>query len=158
MPAHPPQILILNGPNLNRLGKREPHIYGATTLPELEQKCRDTAKSCGLEAICHQSNHEGQLIDWIHAAADTAQGTIQGIILNGGGLTHSSIALMDAIKSVALPTIEVHITNIHAREEFRAHSYPAKAATGVIAGLGVLGYELAIRALADIIAKRSPKP
>ena len=153
-PSHLPQILILNGPNLNRLGKREPHIYGATTLPELEQKCRDTAKSCGLEAICHQSNHEGQLIDWIHAAADTAQ----GIILNGGGLTHTSIALMDALKSVGLPTIEVHISNIHAREEFRAHSYPAKAATGVIAGLGVLGYELAIRALADLIAKRSTKP
>ena len=153
-PTHLPQILILNGPNLNRLGKREPHIYGATTLPELEQKCRDAAKSCGLEAICHQSNHEGQLIDWIHAAADTAQ----GIILNGGGLTHTSIALMDALKSVGLPTIEVHISNIHAREEFRAHSYPAKAATGVIAGLGVLGYELAIRALAEMIAKRTTKP
>lgn len=147
--APPKKIYVLNGPNLNWLGRREPHIYGATTLAELEEKCRIVAKQCGFEAVCHQSNHEGRLIDWVQEAAAEAQ----GIVLNGGGLTHTSIALMDAIRAVGLPTIEVHISNIHAREEFRAHSYPAKAATGIIVGFGILGYELAIRGLAALVAE-----
>ncbi|MDI9349123.1 MAG: type II 3-dehydroquinate dehydratase [Candidatus Symbiobacter sp.] len=150
----PKKIFILNGPNLNRLGLREPHLYGATTLAQLEENCRKVAAEYGIEAECFQSNYEGQLIEWIHQAA----GEAQAIILNGAGLTHTSIALMDAIKSVGLPTIEVHITNIHAREDYRGHSYPAKAATGIIAGLGVLGYELAIRGLASMLAKPATDP
>ncbi len=142
-------IYILNGPNLNRLGKREPTIYGTATLADVERLCAETAESVGLELVFRQSNHEGELIDWIHEARAAATA---GIVINPAGYTHTSVALMDALLAVDLPVIEVHITNIHRREEFRHMSYVSKAATGVIAGLGVGGYALALRAMAERVA------
>jgi 3-dehydroquinate dehydratase-2 len=144
------KILVLNGPNLNLLGQREPGTYGTTTLSDLESLCQQAAASQGLTADCRQSNHEGVLIDAIHAAAeDFRAGTLAGVVLNAGAYTHTSIALHDAIKGTApLPVIEVHISNVHAREEFRHHSWISPAAAGVIAGFGIDGYRLAIDALA----------
>ncbi len=138
-------ILILNGPNLNLLGTRQPEVYGATTLEDIEQMCASAAARLQLEVTCAQSNHEGNLIDLIHAA----KGTYAGIVLNAGAYTHTSIALMDAIASVELPVIEVHLSNIHARESFRHHSYIAPVALGQICGLGAQGYVLALEALAQ---------
>jgi len=140
-------IHILNGPNLNLLGGREPGIYGAATLAQLEALCRETAAGLGLEAVCHQTNHEGALVDLLHAAQ--AQGAA-GVVLNAGAYTHTSVALLDAIRAITVPVIEVHLSNVHAREPFRRHSYPAQAAAGVIAGLGPMGYALAIQALASM--------
>ena len=134
-------IYILNGPNLNLLGKREPRIYGRETLAEVEAACRRVASELGFSTSFHQSNAEFQIIDWIQEARDKAV----AIIINPGALTHTSIAIMDALKACACPIIEVHISNIHQRESFRHHSYVSLAATGVIAGLGTHGYELAIR-------------
>jgi 3-dehydroquinate dehydratase-2 len=134
-------ILILNGPNLSRLGKREPEVYGKATLADLETFCKQWAANLGLEVSCKQSNHEGQLIDWIHEGQDL--GYI-GIIINPGGYTHTSIALRDAIASVSLPTIEVHISNVYAREDFRHHSFIAPVCLGSIAGLGLEGYHAAL--------------
>ncbi len=136
-------ILILNGPNLNLLGTRQPEVYGQTTLADIQALCAETAKHLGCNITFEQSNSEGALIDLIHAARDTHD----GIILNAGAYTHTSVALMDALASVELPCIELHLSNIHAREEFRHTSYISKVALGVICGFGAQGYPLAIRAL-----------
>lgn len=144
-------ILLLNGPNLNLLGTREPHIYGADTLADVERRFVDEAAALGLAATCFQSNHEGALIDRIHAAR--LDGT-QAIVINPGGLTHTSVSLRDALAGVALPLVEVHISNVHKREEFRHHSFISAVADGVIAGLGVMGYSAALRYLAVKLASR----
>ncbi|MCG2583438.1 type II 3-dehydroquinate dehydratase [Massilia sp. TS11] len=135
------KLLLLNGPNLNLLGTREPHIYGATTLADVEKAAIAQAAAAGATLTCFQSNHEGALIDRIHAAR--AEG-VELIVINPGGLTHTSVALRDALAGVAIPFIEVHISNIHQREAFRQHSYLSDLARGVICGLGVAGYRLAI--------------
>ena len=134
-------ILVLNGPNLNLLGTREPHIYGADTLPQIEAELVKIAAEAGTKLQTLQSNHEGVLIDRIHATR--TDGT-RFIIINPGGLTHTSVALRDALAGVALPFIEVHISNVHRREAFRHHSYLSEVAAGVIVGLGVNGYRLAL--------------
>ena len=141
-------ILIVNGPNLNMLGVREPAIYGTATLEFIESLCRDCAKKHGLSAAFFQSNHEGELID----AIQNARSTQSGIIINPAGYTHTSVALADALSAIDLPVIEVHLSNIHQREEFRSHSYVSKAADGVICGLGATGYTLAVAALAERLA------
>jgi 3-dehydroquinate dehydratase-2 len=134
-------ILLLNGPNLNLLGTREPHVYGSTTLAEVEQGLIEQAKAAGVLLTCLQSNHEGLLIDRIHAARGEA---VDAIIINPGGLTHTSVALRDALAGVAIPFVEVHISNVHQRETFRHHSFLSSIAVGVICGLGVDGYRLAL--------------
>ena len=134
-------ILLLNGPNLNLLGSREPDLYGATTLAEIETAAVAQATAAGAMLVCFQSNHEGALIDRIHEAKKNG---VDAIIINPGGLTHTSVALRDALAGVAIPFVEVHISNIHQREAFRHHSYLSSIATGVICGLGVEGYRLAI--------------
>ncbi len=138
-------ILVLNGPNLNLLGQREPDVYGSATLDELEQLCQAWAAEVGASVICRQSNYEGQLLDWLHRAKDEG---VQGVVINPGGLTHTSIALRDAIGGIGLPTIEVHISNVHARESFRHHSFIAPVCVGTITGLGFEGYRAAIHYLA----------
>jgi 3-dehydroquinate dehydratase-2 len=135
-------LLVLNGPNLNLLGTREPEVYGRTTLPMIEAELQQMAADAGVALQCFQSNHEGALIDRIQAAR--SDGT-RFILINPGGLTHTSVALRDALAGVALPFIEVHISNVHARETFRRHSYLSEIAVGVICGLGVDGYRLALR-------------
>ncbi len=137
-------ILILNGPNLNLLGTRQPDIYGSATLSDIEAACRARAVKMGVEIAFAQSNCEGVLIDHIHEA----RGRHDGIILNAGAYTHTSIALMDAIASVGLPVIELHLTNVHARETFRHVSHISRVALGLICGFGPVGYELALEALA----------
>jgi len=136
------QLLILNGPNLNLLGEREPEIYGRQTLAEAIEAARAVAAECGFEIAHLQSNHEGELIDRLQAA----RGEVDGIILNPGGLTHSSVALRDAVAGVGIPTIEVHLSNLARREDFRQTSLVSGVALGVIAGLGAAGYSLAVRA------------
>jgi 3-dehydroquinate dehydratase-2 len=136
-------ILILNGPNLNLLGTRQPEVYGRTTLADIEAMCRAHAEVHGLTLGFRQSNHEGALIDAIHAA----RGSQDGIILNAGAYTHTSVALMDAISSAEVPTIELHLSNVHARESFRHRSYIARVALGVICGFGAHGYILALDAM-----------
>lgn len=138
-----PSLLILNGPNLNLLGTRQPEVYGATTLADIEAMCRTKAETLGVALAFVQSNHEGALVDAIHAA----KGTHDGIILNAGAYTHTSIALMDAIASVELPLVELHLSNIHAREAFRHKSYIAPVAVGQICGFGAAGYPLSMDAL-----------
>lgn len=135
------KLLLLNGPNLNLLGTREPEVYGSTTLAQIEREAMAQAKAAGAELSCFQSNHEGQLIDCIHAARGEG---VDAIVINPGGLTHTSVALRDALASVAIPFVEIHISNIHRREEFRHHSYLSELAAGVICGLGVDGYRYAI--------------
>jgi 3-dehydroquinate dehydratase II len=135
------RVLIINGPNLGRLGKREPDIYGTTTLEALEQKLIDAGKALDITVECFQSNHEGAIIDRIEAATDA--GTT-GMILNAGAFTHTSVALMDAIRSSGIPTIEVHLSQIYRREEFRAHTITGKACIAVISGLGTQGYFYAL--------------
>ena len=136
-------LLFLNGPNLNLLGTRQPEVYGHTTLADIETMCQDAARQRGVTLAFFQSNHEGALLDQIHAA----RGTYDGIILNAGAYTHTSVALMDAISSVAIPTIELHLSNVHARETFRHQSYIARVAVGVICGFGAQGYVLALDAM-----------
>ncbi|WP_104020471.1 type II 3-dehydroquinate dehydratase [Roseovarius nitratireducens] len=143
-------ILILNGPNLNLLGTRQPEVYGHETLGDIEAMCRAHAEALGLALDFAQSNHEGALIDAIHAA----RGQHDGIILNAGAYTHTSIALMDAISSAEVPTIELHLSNVHARESFRHRSYIARVALGVICGFGAQGYVLAIDALRGHLERR----
>lgn len=147
-------IHVLNGPNLNLLGQREPHIYGFETLADIEARCRETDAALRHGLIFRQSNHEGQIIDWIHAARNEAD----AIIINAGALTHTSLAIHDALKTFSGPIIELHITNVHRREAFRHHSYIAFAATGVICGLGSEGYDLAIEAASRLAAKAKSPP
>jgi 3-dehydroquinate dehydratase-2 len=142
-----PTIYVLNGPNLNLLGTREPEIYGADTLDEIAGALEDRARELGVAVDVRQSNHEGHLIDWLHEAS--AEGA-KAVILNAGGLTHTSVALHDAIKSIKVPVIEVHLSNPQAREAFRRHSYVAMAARGSISGFGPLGYQLALDAAARL--------
>lgn len=137
-------ILVLNGPNLNLLGLREPDVYGHASLADLEAACADTAAELGSSVQCRQSNYEGQLIDWLHGAVEDG---FAGVVLNPGGFSHTSVALRDAIAGITLPVLEVHLSNVHAREAFRHASVTAGACVGVIAGLGFDGYRLAIRNL-----------
>jgi len=143
-------ILVLNGPNLNLLGSREPAIYGHETLADIEKSCREHAQSLGLTLDFRQSNHEGVLIDWVQQA----RGKAAGIVVNPGGLGHSSVALLDALLASELPVIEVHLSNIFRRESFRRHSFVSEAARGVICGLGPHGYLLAQEALAGIVGAK----
>lgn len=138
------RILVLNGPNLNLLGTREPEIYGSATLQDVEQLAADTAAGHGWTAECVQSNHEGALIDAIHGA----RGTAAAIVINPGAYSHTSVAIRDALAGVMLPVVEVHISNIHKREEFRHHSYISGVADAVIVGAGITGYKLAFDYLA----------
>ena len=137
-------VLVLNGPNLGRLGRREPDVYGNTTHDDLVELLEGEAAELGVTVVVRQSDSEAQLLSWVHAAADAGD----PVILNAGALTHTSIALRDACSELRAPLIEVHISNVHAREEFRHHSYLSAVATGVIVGLGVQGYLLALRYLA----------
>lgn len=141
----PKRVLVLNGPNLNMLGIREPKTYGSQTLADIEAMCRAEATRLKLTLDFKQSNREGELCEWIQAA----YGKIDGIIINPAGYSHTSVAIRDAISAVAIPTIEVHLSNIHAREEFRHFSYVSAVASGVICGLGAAGYRLALEALAE---------
>jgi 3-dehydroquinate dehydratase-2 len=140
-------ILILNGPNLNLLGTRQPEVYGSTTLADIEALCHEKAKTLGVEIVFAQSNHEGDMIDMLHGA----RGVHAGVILNAGAYTHTSVALRDAISSIMLPVVELHLSNIHAREAFRHQSYIAPVAVGQICGFGAAGYPLAIDALLGAI-------
>ena len=144
-------FMVLNGPNLNLLGVREPEVYGHTTLDQIMQDLKDEAAlvDCTIEA--YQSNHEGDLVDQIQRAKKES---FSGILINPGGYTHTSVAIRDAISGVDVPTVEVHLSNIHAREEFRHHSYIAPVAVGQIAGFGAFGYSLAFRALYDYLKNR----
>jgi 3-dehydroquinate dehydratase II len=139
------RVLVLNGPNLGRLGTREPAVYGRTTYADLVALCERTGTELGLQVEVHQTDHEGELLGWLHEAADA--GT--PVVLNAAAWTHTSVAVRDACAQLTAPLIEVHITNVHRREEFRHHSYISGVATGVIVGLGVDGYPLALRWLAD---------
>ena len=147
-------ILVLNGPNLNLLGIREPEQYGSTTLADVEALCIEEGKKHGIEVSCLQSNHEGELVEAIHGAREgVLDGSCLGVVFNAGAYTHTSIALHDAIKGAEVPVIEVHISNVHARESFRHHSYLSPAAAGIIVGLGVDGYLMGIDALVRRAAK-----
>lgn len=139
-----PRILVLSGPNLDRLGKREPAIYGTTTLPAIHAELERAAALHRAHVVCRQSNHEGQLVDWIGAASDEG---FSGLIINPGAYTHTSIALLDAVKGSGLPTVEVHLSNPDAREPFRRRSYVARACVGRIAGFGPASYVLALEGL-----------
>ena len=146
-------VLVLNGPNLNLLGTREPHIYGSNTLKEVEAMCARKAKEVGLTVECRQSNHEGQLVEWIHEAI----GGFDGIIINPAAYTHTSVAILDALKNVKAPIIELHISNPHQREEFRHRSFVTPAATATMCGFGVAGYPLAVEAMAGLLEARKAK-
>ncbi len=148
-----PRILVLNGPNLNMLGAREPSLYGSATLREADELCRKTAKALGFEADCRQSNSEGDLVTWIQKSRTTHQ----GIVINAGAYTHTSVAIHDALKLAGLPVIEVHVSNIFARERFRHVSFISSLALGVISGLGIDGYVYALRSLASIIKSHNRK-
>ena len=142
------KILVLNGPNLNLLGTREPAVYGHTTLDDVQALCAVAAAERGAEVECRQSNHEGVLIDWVQdAGVRHRAGQLAGIVFNPGAYTHTSVALHDAIKGSGVPVIETHISNVHAREAFRHHSYISPAAAGIVVGFGVDGYVLAIDGL-----------
>ncbi|MFV3077091.1 type II 3-dehydroquinate dehydratase [Niveispirillum fermenti] len=151
--AQRPSILILNGPNLNMLGTREPHIYGAETLADVQALCLAEGERLGLEIDFRQSNHEGELVTWIQQA----RGVRSAILLNAGAYTHTSVAILDALTAVDLPVIEVHLSNIFRREPFRHHSYVSMAARGVICGLGSHGYVLALQA-ADRLLRAGTRP
>jgi 3-dehydroquinate dehydratase-2 len=140
-------VYVLNGPNLNLLGKRQPHIYGHETLADVEAAVRELAKELRLEIRFHQSNREYEIIDWIHEARETAG----GIVINPAAFTHTSVAILDALNAFEAPVIEVHISNVHKREEFRHRSFVSLRADGVIAGLGVQGYLLALRRIAALL-------
>ncbi|MGE0626424.1 MAG: type II 3-dehydroquinate dehydratase [Hyphomicrobiaceae bacterium] len=141
----PKPIFVLNGPNLNMLGLREPEIYGSVTLDDVRARIEAYGKAKNVDIDFRQSNHEGDLIDWLHEARESAS----AVILNAGALTHTSIGLLDAMKSAATPVVEVHLSNIFARESFRHHSFVSMAAVGVICGFGAKGYEMAIDALLE---------
>jgi 3-dehydroquinate dehydratase-2 len=141
-------VLVLNGPNLNLLGTRKPEVYGRTTLADVEDLCREEAAALGLDVEFRQSNHEGAIIDWIHEFGAAARaGSCLGAVYNPGAHTHTSVAIHDAIEGTELPVIEVHISNVHAREEFRHRSFVSPVARGIIVGFGVTGYLLALQGL-----------
>ena len=143
--------LVLNGPNLNLLGTREPAVYGSATLADVEKICAEACAANGLTLDFRQSNHEGELVTWLHEAGRAfAAGTLAGVVFNAGAYTHTSVALHDAIKGTGVPLIELHITNVHAREAFRHHSYISPVAKAVMAGFGVKGYALAVAGLAGL--------
>ena len=144
-------VYVLNGPNLNLLGRRQPEIYGRETLADVETACRRTAAELGLEIEFRQGNAEHQLIDWVHEARERAG----GVVINPAAYTHTSVAILDALNACELPIIEVHISNVHRREAFRHHSYVSLAATGVIAGCGTQGYDLALRRLAHLLGSET---
>jgi 3-dehydroquinate dehydratase II len=142
------KILVLNGPNLNLLGTREPTVYGSATLADVEALCAATGARLGIDIECRQSNHEGELIDWLQdAGAAQAAGQLLGVVLNAGAYTHTSVAMHDAIKGTGLNVIELHISNVHAREPFRHHSFLSAVAGGIVVGFGIDGYALAIEGL-----------
>ena len=145
-------VYVLNGPNLNLLGKRQPHIYGHDTLADVERDCRTVAEELKLELRFHQSNREYEIIDWIHAAREVAG----GIVINPAAFTHTSVAILDALNTFDAPVIEIHISNVHKREEFRHHSFVSLRADGVIAGFGTQGYVLALRRIARLIDEKAP--
>jgi 3-dehydroquinate dehydratase-2 len=145
-------IYVLNGPNLNLLGTREPEKYGHSTLADVERLCREAAGRFSLDVEFRQSNHEGEIVDWFHEAK---RKQAAGVVINPAGYTTTSVAILDAIYAVQLPTVEVHITNIHQREEYRHHSYISKGAKGVICGFGAEGYALAIAGLASLIGAKA---
>lgn len=149
-----PRVLVLNGPNLNLLGAREPGIYGAATLADLERLCVEAGREAGLEVVCRQSNHEGELIEAVHSARKEAD----GLVINAAGYSHTSVALLDALRAFGRPIVEVHLSNIHRREVFRHVSYPSLAADGVICGLGPAGYRLALMGLAGLVAAPARAP
>lgn len=142
-----PTVYVLNGPNLNLLGKRQPEIYGRETLADVEAQCRRVGEELGLDIVFRQSNREYEIIEWIHEARETAK----GVVINPAAFTHTSIAILDALQAFDGPILEVHITNIHRREAFRHHSYVSGVASGVIAGLGTQGYELALQRMARLL-------
>ena len=146
-------VYVLNGPNLNLLGVREPATYGYDTLADVEQRCIARGDALDLTIEFRQTNHEGQLVDWIQEARDSAD----GIVLNAGALTHTSVAILDALNAAELPVIEVHLSNIFRRESFRHHSYVALAATGSITGMGTFGYVLAVEAAVNLLNARASK-
>jgi 3-dehydroquinate dehydratase-2 len=144
-------VLVLNGPNLNLLGTRKPEVYGSTTLADVERLCREEGGKLGLDVQFRQSNHEGQLIDWVHEWGGRVKaGDAIGAVFNAGALTHTSVALHDAIEGASLPVIEVHISNVHAREEFRHHSFLSPVARGIVVGFGIYGYVLALQGLYEL--------
>lgn len=145
------RVLVLNGPNLNLLGQREPELYGRTTLADVEAMCQTEGARLGLQVDCRQSNHEGVLVDWVQAA----RGECAALVLNAGAYSHTSVALLDALRALDIPVIEVHVSNIYRREPFRHHSYMSLAATGVICGLGTDGYRLALEAVARMLGPTS---
>lgn len=144
-------VYVLNGPNLNLLGKRQPQIYGHVTLADVEAQCRTLATELGLELRFHQSNREYEIIDWVHAAREEAG----GIVINPAAFTHTSVAILDALNTFEGPVVEVHISNVHKREAFRHHSYVSLRADGVIAGLGTQGYGLGLRRIAQLLDEPS---
>lgn len=153
MPTPATKILVLHGPNLNLLGSREPEVYGRLTLTELDGRLAQLAAELGVTVACRQSNVEGQLIDWLHGASQEGFGAV---VLNPGGYGHTSVALRDAVAAIGLPVIEVHLSNIHAREKFRHHSHLSAVAAGVISGLGVDSYLLGLRAAVGRVALPRP--
>jgi 3-dehydroquinate dehydratase-2 len=146
-----PLVAVLNGPNMNMLGLRQPALYGAATLDDVEALCAETAEQFGLAIDFRQTNGEGELVSWVQEM----RGRAAGIVINPAGYTTTSVALMDALLSTELPVIEVHVTNIHAREEFRHHSFVSKVAVGVICGLGITGYALALQGMAELLETRA---
>ncbi len=151
--AKPPLVFVLNGPNLNMLGLRQPKVYGRATLADVEKLCRQRAEGLGLAVDFRQTNHEGELVGWIQEARKAAA----GIVINAGAYTHTSVAILDALLTAEKPVIEVHLSNVFRRESFRHHSYVSPASTGVIVGLGPLGYALALEALAGQIPRRKAR-
>lgn len=147
--AKTPKVLVLNGPNLNMLGTRQPEVYGGTTLADIEAMCRTHAGSLDLSVECRQSNAEGELVGWIQEA----RGDYAGIVINPGAYSHTSIAILDALLASELPVVEVHLSNIYRREAFRHHSYASQAAEGIICGFGAAGYILALDGLAQMIER-----
>ncbi|GAA2061245.1 type II 3-dehydroquinate dehydratase [Williamsia deligens] len=145
-----PTVLLLNGPNLNMLGTRQPEVYGTARLEDAVAVAERAAAEVGLRIDARQTNHEGQMIDWIHES----RGAVAGIVVNPGGWTHTSVALADALVIPEVPIVEVHLSNVAAREPFRHHSYVSPIAAAVIAGCGVLGYDFAVRALAELLGER----
>ena len=149
-----PKIWVLNGPNLNLLGTREPAVYGSATLADVEAACRQAAKAHGADVEFRQTNHEGTLIDWLHEAGRGAAGDALGVVLNAGAYTHTSVALGDAIKAISVPVIEVHLSNVHAREPFRHHSYLSPIAVAVLCGFGASGYSMALQFACQRLAEK----